>query len=1319
MAFTSRRFLGTFQGLFTLILLLAAVRPAKAQTSYDFVPVTPCRIADTRNATGPFGGPSLAGGSTRSFAIPSSSCGIPSTAGAYSLNVTVVPGGTLGYISMWPTGQAQPLVSTLNSLDGRVKANAAIVPAGTGGAVSVYASDATNVILDINGYFVPTTVAPAVSSGLAFYPLTPCRIADTRNATGSLGGPSLVGGQSRSFPVRSACGIPSTAQAYSLNFTAIPQGTLGYLSVWPAGQTQPLVSTLNASTGTVTANAAIVPAGTGGAINLYTTDNADMVVDVNGYFAPLGPGGLSLFALTPCRVLDSRQNVGAFSGTINVNVTGSGCGAPGTAQAYVFNATVVPPGSLGYLSLWPAGAAQPLVSTLNAIDGSLTSNMALVPTTNGSVSAYTSNLSQLILDISGYFAPGPYTVGGTVSGLTGSGLVLVDNGENNLSISGNGSFQFPASIASGGTYDVTVLTDPSSPAQTCAVTNGSGTVSGAVTNVQVTCGTMTLPTVTIVTPAAPPLQAGGSTRTFTITVANDVSGDLPTVTSFTLNGVACTSATCGSFGAVTGAAGSGSYGMIYTPPPSLTAAVSPTVTVSPSVSGAWFAGTTSFTVDPSGVVVTFASSPGLGFVLPGSAARTLTYTVYNDVGGAGVTITLTASGYACQSLSTNSCGTLGTPVKTVNGTTTTTTVTYTLPASVPAEPYDRPRIQATSVAAPTNMISKAFLIIPSVGSQSISLGEIFDSALTGGAPVELDSNFTDTTSAKSASWTITAGAVSCTVTPNSTPCVTPSGTLAVPTVTTNGNNVTSTVFYTPPASVPTAPGEAHPTITTAETANSSFVAGFDTFNIVNGACGTGNNGLLNGQYAFLLKGGAANAGYSENIGSFTADGNGNITGGFEDINRNTGVLTDLTVTGTYSVGPDNRGCLTLTNSNGGTGTFRFALGTISSGTATQGTITGSSDTTGQVQRLTGVLKQQNLAGLTSTTFNGTYAFGRSGVDSSGHPFSAAGLITPNGAGTVTSTSFDFDDGGTTGTLSGGSGSYSLATNAPGGRGTAQITINSVTSNYAFYVVSPSDVFVLSTDPTDANHPIISGENLLQTGTFSTSVLNGGGYVFYAGGVDPSNGGSDTVLAQSQFTTSGNATVTIDENTNGISQAEASGAAVFSVASNGRVTATGSILGYSFVTYMVDSTQGFVVGLDPLASSGYIQKQTVSSFSTSTISGQFFFGGGAPTDGGEYDSGTANFSPGTPSGILTGTDDGSSPDYLIDCPLNVQGCTGGGLQPNGAFSGTYNFTTAPTAPGQGNIGSQTIAYIISPSKIVMMQTGTSQSQNSAEIYIIQQ
>jgi hypothetical protein len=60
---------------------------------------------------------------------------------------------------------------------------------------------------------------------------------------------------------------------------------------------------------------------------------------------------------------------------------------------------------LGYLTLWPDGTNQPLVSTLNALDGSISSNMAIVPTNNGSVDAYASGLTQLILDTSSYCAP--------------------------------------------------------------------------------------------------------------------------------------------------------------------------------------------------------------------------------------------------------------------------------------------------------------------------------------------------------------------------------------------------------------------------------------------------------------------------------------------------------------------------------------------------------------------------------------------------------------------------------------------------------------------------------------------------------------------------------------------------------------------------------------------------------------------------------------------------------------------------------------------------------------------------------------------------
>ena len=376
-------------------------------TPLQFAPVTPCRVVDTRNANGTFGGPPIQSGTYRSFPIPQGSCDIPTTAAAYSLNVTVVPSGPLGYLTIWPTGQGQPVVSTMNSLDGRIKANAAIVPAGTQGAVSVYVTNRTNVVLDIDGYFAPTS-----DSTLAFYPLTPCRVLDTRNANGDLGGPFLASGQERDFPVlESTCNIPNTAQAYSMNFTVVPyQGqSLGYLTVWPQGGLQPKVSTLNNLTATIVANAAIVPAGTGGGIATYPSGNTQLVADIDGYFAPAGTGGLSLYPTAPCRVIDTRKigNGQPFSGTLSppVDVVDSVCAPPSTAQAYVFNATVVPTGGLGYLTLWPDGEKQPVVSTLNAIDGAITSNMAIVPNVNGSIDAYASGITQLILDISSYFAP--------------------------------------------------------------------------------------------------------------------------------------------------------------------------------------------------------------------------------------------------------------------------------------------------------------------------------------------------------------------------------------------------------------------------------------------------------------------------------------------------------------------------------------------------------------------------------------------------------------------------------------------------------------------------------------------------------------------------------------------------------------------------------------------------------------------------------------------------------------------------------------------------------------------------------------------------
>jgi hypothetical protein len=386
----------------TVFLNLIGVNAGPQQ----FVPIAPCRVFDSRTGVG-----GLLGLLNSYFVIGlgiagNGSCGgtIPETAAAYSLNVTIIPSEPTSYVQIWPSGDPLTETSILNSPDGRTRANALVVAAGSEGRTDVWVHGSAYVVIDVNGYFIP-----ASPSTLVFSPMSPCRVFDTRNANGPSGGPYLQGGVERDFPVVfSDCHIPSGAQAYSMNFTAVPYNgeDLGYLTVWGKGSPQPGVSTLNNPTATIVANGAIVQAGTGGEISVYASDDTQLVGDIDGYFTPMEPpGGLSLYTLQPCRAIDTRQQNLAFDGEIAVNIAASPCAPSSSALAYVTNATVVPDPTLNYLTLWPDGEGRPMVSTLNAVDGTITSNMAIVGTSNGSIDAYAAGLTDLILDLFGYFAP--------------------------------------------------------------------------------------------------------------------------------------------------------------------------------------------------------------------------------------------------------------------------------------------------------------------------------------------------------------------------------------------------------------------------------------------------------------------------------------------------------------------------------------------------------------------------------------------------------------------------------------------------------------------------------------------------------------------------------------------------------------------------------------------------------------------------------------------------------------------------------------------------------------------------------------------------
>jgi len=127
---------------------------------------------------------------------------------------------------------------------------------------------------------------------LKFFAVTPCRLVDTRGATGTNGGPALAAGSPRNFQVTGLCGVPGTAQAATLNVTLVTPSKNGFLKIWPFNLAMPSVSTINAAAGEpAIANGAIVPLTTDPSFNVsvvYGTGtpggSAHCVIDVTGYF---------------------------------------------------------------------------------------------------------------------------------------------------------------------------------------------------------------------------------------------------------------------------------------------------------------------------------------------------------------------------------------------------------------------------------------------------------------------------------------------------------------------------------------------------------------------------------------------------------------------------------------------------------------------------------------------------------------------------------------------------------------------------------------------------------------------------------------------------------------------------------------------------------------------------------------------------------------------------------------------------------------------------------------------------------------------------
>jgi uncharacterized repeat protein (TIGR03803 family) len=207
------------------------------------------------------------------MSAPSSIC--PSSSG----NVASVPSAGTGATYIWTIGNG--------TITAGAGTSAITFAAGPSGSVQI---DVT--VTDGNGCgaigsrSVPITAGP--SCGSNFYTVQPCRVVDTRNPSGPLGGPSLTGGDSRTFVLTASCGIPETAKAISVNIAETEAQGSGHLRIYPAGSPLPEVSVINFRAGQTRANNAILPLGPSGDITVYVGIGSglhvDFILDVNGYF---------------------------------------------------------------------------------------------------------------------------------------------------------------------------------------------------------------------------------------------------------------------------------------------------------------------------------------------------------------------------------------------------------------------------------------------------------------------------------------------------------------------------------------------------------------------------------------------------------------------------------------------------------------------------------------------------------------------------------------------------------------------------------------------------------------------------------------------------------------------------------------------------------------------------------------------------------------------------------------------------------------------------------------------------------------------------
>jgi hypothetical protein len=461
-----------------------------------------------------------------------------------------------------------------------------------------------------------------------------------------------------------------------------------------------------------------------------------------------------------------------------------------------------------------------------------------------------------------------------------------------------------------------------------------------------------------------------------------------------------------------------------------------------------------------------------------------------------------------------------------------------------------------------------------------------------------------------------------------------------------------------------------------------------------------NNAKLNGNYALNFNGfsvGVVGIASGRSVvcgavGRFTADGAGNLTNGELDGNGlGPGtVFTQQPFTGTYTIGADNRGMMTL-NIAGVAYQLAFAMTANGNAQFIEFDPPGGSIGSGSMEKA-------DTTAFSTAKITGDYAFGLAGFDASSNRDAFVGRLTSDGAGNLTNGAGDINAHGIVGPATFATSTYTVSDTA-NGRGTMTLRFSFqgtalYTLNFVFYIVNSGKLFAMETDPLMGSTPLLSGVMLQQqapSGGFSNASLQGN-IVIYLTGQSYCNGlntSSDVIVGSLGADSNGALTLIFDENCGGNTASDNSLTGTYSVASNGR---TSIAVGHGVIAYLVNQNQAFLTGNDGNVLFGFGEPQAAGPLANSSISGGYAGLATNPASAGVTPfSGEFTADGGSPTGNLTGTED-------------IDGVTG--PMSGVPFKGTYAISSAPTS-GRGAVtmvsqsGASGVAYVISSSKFVIL------------------